>query len=58
VEGEEGRGWEVSGVGNPANSTHVRHSIRNNVKVKGQGYKVTRRGLTQKHHIYPVNISR
>jgi len=22
VEGEEGRGWEVSGVGNPANSTH------------------------------------
>jgi len=21
VEGEEGRGWEVSGVGNPANST-------------------------------------
>jgi len=23
VEGEEGRGWEVSGVGNPANSTHA-----------------------------------
>jgi len=22
VEGEEGRGWEVSGVGNPANSTY------------------------------------